>query len=327
MRTPRWIAGPLAAVLAFSTPLPSRAVDDYPNHTVKIIVGYPPAGTTDIVARLIAQKLSAQMGQAVIVENRPGAGGNIGAEAVAHAAPDGYTLELGTAGNMTINPSIYRDMHFDTQKDFAPISNIAAVPNVMVVNPAVPARTVQEFIAWAKARPGQVFFASSGIGNSPHLTGELFNIATGLQLQHVPYKGSGQALSDLIGGQGVQVMFDNLPSSMPHIKSGALRALAVTGPARVGSLPNVPTMKEAGLADFQVEAWFGLFAPAKTPPAVIARLNKEVAIALQTADMRQRLDENGAQPAGNTPAEFAQLVESDSKRWASVVKVAKIPVQ
>lgn len=327
MTTRKWIARLMATAFALSMAAAVQSADVYPNKPIKIVVGYVPGGTTDIIARLIGQRLSTALGQTVIIDNRAGAGGNIGAEAVARSAPDGYTLLMGTAGNMTINPSIYRDMKFDTVKDFAPISNVAAVPNVMVVNPAVPARTVQEFVAWAKSRPSNVFFASSGIGNSPHMTAELFNLATGLKMQHVPYKGSAQALTDLIGGQGVQVMFDNLPSAMGHIQSGSLRPLAVTGPNRVSALPDVPTMKEVGLPDVQIEAWFGLFAPAHTPAPIVERLNKEVLAALRTPEIQKRLQELGAHAAGNSPQEFGRLVETEVKRWAGVVKAAKIETQ
>jgi tripartite-type tricarboxylate transporter receptor subunit TctC len=275
----------------------------------------------------MAERLTNTLGQPVIVENIPGAGGNLGAAAVSRAAPDGYTLQLGTAGNMTINPSVYKNMPVNTVKDFQPISNIATVPNIMVVNPSIPVKTVKEFVTWAKARPGQVFFASSGTGNAPHMTGELFNIAAGLEMTHVPYKGSGPALSDLIAGQGVQVSFDNMPAAIGFVRNGNLRALAVTGPNRVAAEPNVPTIKESGYPDFVVEAWFGLFAPAGTPRPIIDKLNAEVGAALKSPDIQKRLLELGAQPAYTTPEDYQKLVESDLKRWAEVAKKAKIQPQ
>ncbi|MBU3593422.1 tripartite tricarboxylate transporter substrate binding protein [Polynucleobacter sp. 71A-WALBACH] len=300
---------------------------NYPTRPIKIIVGYAPGGATDIIARIIAERFTASMGQPVFVENIPGAGGNLGAAAVARAAPDGYTLQLGTMGNMTINPSVYKNMPINTVKDFQPISNIAIVPNIMVVNPSVPVKNVKEFVAWAKARPGQVFFASSGTGNSPHMTGELFNIATGLNMTHVPYKGSGPALTDLISGQGVQVTFDNMPAAINFVRNGNLRALAVTSANRAATEPGLPTIKESGYPDFVVEAWFGLFAPAGTPRPIVDKLNAEVAIALKNPDIQKRLLELGAQPAWTSPEDYQKLLESDIKKWADVAKKAKIEGQ
>ena len=312
-------------VLAYSHLAFSQST--YPARPIKIIVGYAPGGATDIIARIIAERFATSMGQPVFVENIPGAGGNLGATAVARAAPDGYTLQLGTMGNMTINPSIYKNMPINTLKDFQPISNIAIVPNIMVVNPSVPVKNVKEFVTWAKARPGQVFFASSGTGNSPHMTGELFNIATGLNMIHVPYKGSGPALIDLIAGQGVQVTFDNMPAAINFVRNGSLRALAVTSANRAASEPNIPTIKESGYPDFVVEAWFGLFAPAGTPRPIVDKLNAEVAIALKNPDIQKRLIELGAQPAWTSPEDYQKLVESDTKKWADVAKKAKIEGQ
>jgi tripartite-type tricarboxylate transporter receptor subunit TctC len=310
-----------------STVLGSGAIaaeDKFPTRPIKIIVGYAPGGTTDIIARLVAPRMGEHLGQTVIVDNRPGAGGNIGAELAAREAPDGHTLQMGTAGNMTVNPSIYANLKFDPVRDFAPISLVAAVPNMMVINPEVPAKTVAEFIAWAKERPNRVFFASSGVGNTPHMTGELFNLQSGLSLVHVPYKGSGPALTELIGGQSAHVMFDNMPSAIGHVRSGALRALATTGSKRSPAVPDLPTLKEAGLEDFDVQAWFGLFAPAGTPPAVIDKLHGAVLAALAHPETRKNLDTLGAEVIGNTPAEFKELVATEVKRWAEVVKAARI---
>jgi len=300
---------------------------NYPVRPIKIIVGYAPGGTTDIIARIFAERLTVAMGQPVFVENIPGAGGNLGAVAVARAAPDGYTLQLGTMGNMTINPSVYKNMPIDTLKAFQPISNIATVPNIVVVNPSVPVKNIKEFVDWAKARPGQVFFASSGNGNAPHMTGELFNLAAGLEMVHVPYKGSGPALVDLMAGQGVQVMFDNIPSAINFVRSGKLKALAVTGPNRVATEPNLPTIKESGYPDFVVETWFGLFAAAGTPRPIVDKLNAEILAALKSPDIQNRLKDLGTQPSWTSPEDYQKLLESDYKKWADVAKKAKIEAQ
>lgn len=325
MKTIKLITRRLVLACALGIAVSATAMaQEYPTKTIRIIVGYAPGGTTDIIARILAARLTETMGQSVIVENRAGAGGNIGADLVAKAAPDGYTLQLGTAGNMTINPSLYKNMPFDTVRDFQAVSLIAMLPNLMVVNPKVPAKTVQEFVAWAKSHPGKVFFGSSGIGNTPHMTGELFNLATGLSMIHVPYKGSGPALTDLIGGTGVQVMFDNMPSAIGHVRSGSLRAIAVTSPERVKSEPNIPTVSESGFPDFEVVTWFGLFAPAGTPSAVVDRLNREVADAIRVPKIKKQLNDLGAEPVSNSPAEFSKLVKTDRDRWAKVVKATHI---
>ncbi|MEO7243785.1 MAG: tripartite tricarboxylate transporter substrate binding protein [Rubrivivax sp.] len=320
-----------AAALALSavghTPSARAADDVYPTRPIKLVVGYSPGGTTDIIARLIAPGMGAALGQTVVIENRPGAGGNLGAELTVNAPPDGYTLLMGTAGNMTVNPWIYAGMRFDPVRDLAPISLVAAVPNVMVVNPAVPAKTVAEFIAWAKMRPGQVFFASSGNGNTPHVTGELFNLRAGLKMIHVPYKGSGPALQDLIAGQGVHVMFDNLPSAIGHIKSGLLRALATTAATRSPAAPELPTMQEEGFKDFDVQGWFGVLAPAKTPAAIVDKLHAAVLKALADPATRKSLDELGAVVVGNAPAEFDRRIKAESKSWSEVVKAAGIELR
>ncbi len=328
----RPVAGLLASLVGLAAcaavlPASAQTSDDFPQRPIRLLVGYTTGGTTDIVARVIAPKMAELLGQPVVVENRPGAGGNLASEAVARAAPDGYLLQMGTAGSMTINPSIYASMKFDTVRDFAPVTLVAAVPNIMVVNTDVPARSVDEFVNWARGRPGQVFFASSGTGNSPHLTGELFNLAAKVSMVHVPYRGSLPALTDLIGGTGVQVMFDNIPSAIGLVRSGKLRALAVTGARRSPAAPELPTMQEAGLADFQVQGWFGLFAPARTPAAVIDKLHRAALAAMADPGVRKSLEDQGAQLVGNTPAEFAALVETERRRWATVVKAANITPQ
>ncbi len=321
------LAVALAAALA--APLAAQAADGaWPTQRpIRIVVAYAPGGTTDIVARVVAARLTESLGQSVVVENRSGAGGNIGAEVVASAEPDGYTLQMGTAGNMTINPSIYANMKFDSVRDFAPITLVCQVPNIMVVNKSVPATNVAEFVAWAKNSGTKVNFASSGTGNSPHMTGELFNLAAGVAMTHVPYRGSAPALTDLIAGQGVQVMFDNMPSAIGHVRSGALRALAVTSATRSPAAPDVPTMIESGYKDFVVQGWFGLFAPAKTPAPIVARLHQATVAVLQQPETRRKLEELGAEVVGNSPIEFGNMVRSEIARWARVVREAKVSVQ
>ena len=244
----------------------------YPTKPIRLVVPFPAGGATDILAREVAKHLTETWGQSVVVDNRPGAGGNIGSELVAKSPPDGYTLEMGTVGTHAINASLYSKMPYDHVKDFVPVILVAGVPNVLVVNPSVPVNSVQEFIAYAKANPGKLNFASSGSGTSIHLSGELFKVMAGVQMTHVPYKGSAPALQDLLGGQ-VQLMFDNLPPSLPQIKAGKLRALAVTSATRAPALPDVPTVAEAGLPGFEASSWFGVLAPAGTPPAIVAKLH------------------------------------------------------
>jgi len=292
----------------------------YPSKPIRIVVPFPAGGTTDILARAVAAKLTETTGQPAVVDNRPGAGGNIGAELVAKSAPDGYTFLMGTVGTHAINPSLYAKMPYDHVKDFAPVILVAGVPNVLVVNPALPVNSVQELIAYIKANPGKVNFASSGSGTSIHLSGELFKTMTGLQLTHVPYKGSAPALQDLVGGQ-VQIMFDNLPSSLALIKGGKLKALAVTSLERSSALPDVPTMAESGLPGFEASSWFGLLAPAGTPHDAIAKINGEVAKWLATPEAKEKLASQGAIAAsGLTPEDFQKHIASETTKWAKVVK-------
>ena len=306
------------AAFAFGAPASAQA-PAYPTKPVRIVVPFPAGGATDILARAVAQKLTETWGQAFVVDNRPGAGGNIGSELVAKAAPDGYTLEMGTVGTHAINASLYAKMPYDHVKDFAPIILVAGVPNVLVVNPAVPVNSVQELIAYAKANPGKLNFASSGSGTSIHLSGELFKVMAGVQMTHIPYKGSAPALADLLGGQ-VQLMFDNLPPSLPQIKGGKLRALGVTSAARAPALPDTPTIAESGLPGFEASSWFGLLAPAGTPPAIIAKLNTEIAKWLASPEAREKLVAIGANIAGGTPEDFARHIRVETAKWAKVVK-------
>lgn len=298
----------------------------WPVKPVRIVVPFAPGGTTDILARAVAPELSKAFGQQFVVENRAGAGGNLGAEVVAKSAGDGYTLLMGTVGTHGINRALYPKLPYDPFKDFAPITLVASVPNVMVVNAEV-ARTnninsVKDFIQLAKAKPGQLNMASSGNGTSIHLAGELFKSQTGIFMTHIPYRGSGPALMDLAGGQ-MDVMFDNLPSAMQLIKGGKLKALAVTSTQRSPALPEVPTIEEAAnLKGFEATSWFGLLAPAGTPAEIVNRIQQETARALNSPAIKEKMLAQGAIPSGNSPAEFARLIETEHAKWAQVVKTS-----
>jgi len=305
-----------ALVLAAS---PCALAQAWPSKPIRIVVPFPAGGATDIMARAAAQKMTEAWGQSVVVDNRPGAAGNIGAELVARSPNDGYTMLMGTVGTHAINASLYAKMPYDHVKDFAPVMLVAAVPNVLVVHPSVPANSVAELVAYGKANPGKLNFASSGSGTSIHLSGELFKVSTGLTMQHVPYKGSAPALTDLVGGQ-VQLMFDNLPPSLPHIKAGRLRALAVTTAARASALPDVPTVAESGLPGFEASSWFGLLAPAGTPADVVAKVNGELARWIATPEAKEKMAAIGAIAAGGTPEDFAKHIAAETAKWARVVK-------
>ena len=292
---------------------------DYPTRPVRWVVGYPAGGTTDILARLIGQYLSEKLGQQFIVENKPGAGNNIATEAVINSPPDGYTLLFVNPAN-GINASLYKKLSFNFLRDIAPIAGITRVPNVMEVNPNVPAKTVAEFIAYAKANPNKVNLASSGNGTSVHLSGELFMAMTGVKLTHVPYRGSAPALTDMIAGQ-VQVLFDNLPSSIEHVRAGKLRALAVTTEKRSEALPDVPTVAET-VPGYEASAWFGMGAPKGTPPEVIAVLNKTINEALADPNIKARLAEMGGMHMGGTPADFGKIIVDETEKWRKVVEFA-----
>lgn len=308
----------LVCAAAFAaTPAAVRA-EAYPTKPIRLVVGYAAGGSTDVIARIVGQQLAEELGQPVVIDNKPGAGASIASDFVAKSAPDGYTLFMGTIAN-TINTTLYRRLPFDFERDFAPISLVATVPNVLVVNPGVPAKTVQEFIALAKAKPGEIYFASSGSGSSIHLSGELFNMVADVKMVHVPYKGSAPAVVDLMGGQ-VQAMFDNLSSSLPHVKAGKLRALAVTSATRSPAAPDIPTMAEAGLPDCEVLSWFALMAPAKTPQPIIDRLNAATVKLLGQEDVKQKLAVLGADPAPSTPQALGALIRSETAKWAKVVE-------
>ncbi len=309
----------LAATLAALTPQAAAAADAYPAKPIRFVVAFPPGGGTDIIARSIAQKLAERIAQQVVVDNRPGAGGNIGTDIVAKSAPDGYTILMGSAGPLAINASLFAKMPFDPIKDLAPVTLAASTPNVLVVHPSLPARTVKELIALARAKPGEINFASSGHGTPAHLAGELFNSMAGVKLIHVPYKGAAPALADLLGGQ-VQIMFSTMPPALPHVKDGKLRALAVTSRKRSPATPELSTMDEAALPGFEAITWHGVVVPAGTPTTVIALLNREIVAILHLPEVVERLSGQGAEALGSTPEEFAAYIRSESIKWAKVVR-------
>ena len=316
------------AVLASLSALPWAAVaqSGWPARPVRIVVPFAPGGTTDILARALAPELGKAFGQTFVVDNKPGAGGNLGADLVAKSAPDGLTLLMGTVGTHAINAALYPKLPFDPVRDFAPITLVAGVPNVLVMNPAkaeaLHIDNVAALIRYAKANPGKLNMASSGNGTSIHLSGELFKSMTGTYMLHFPYRGSGPALLDLIGGT-MDLMFDNLPSALPQIKAGKLKALAVTSATRSAAVPELPTIAEAGpVKGFDASSWFGLLAPAGTPGEIINRLQQETAKALQSAALKERLLAQGAIPGGQTPAEFATFIAAETAKWAQVVKAS-----
>ncbi len=291
----------------------------WPTKPIRFIVPFPPAGTTDIVARAVAEKLSTRLGQPVVIENKAGAGGNIGAESVAKSAPDGYTFLVGTVGTHAINASLYSKLSYDPVKDFTPVVLLASVPNVVIVNPEVPARTIRELIELAKAKPGALNFASSGNGTSIHLSGELFKSMAGVDMQHVPFSGSGPANLAMVSGT-VQVGFDNLPSCIGQIRGGKLRALAVTSAVRSAALPDIPTVAEAGLPGFDASSWFALYAPAGTPKEIVAKLAGEIDAILRNPEMKEKLAGYGASAEGGTPESLAAHARAETIKWAKVVK-------
>jgi tripartite-type tricarboxylate transporter receptor subunit TctC len=319
------LATAAATAAVFAAPA-LHAQGGWPTKPVRIVVPFAPGGTTDILARAVAPELSRAFGQQFIVDNRAGAGGNVGADIVAKAPADGYTLLMGTVGTHGINRALYDKLPYDPIKDFAPITLVAGVPNVMVMNTekakAMGVNNVADFIRVAKAAPGKLNMASSGNGTSIHLAGELFKSMSGTFMVHFPYRGSGPALLDMVGGN-MDVMFDNLPSSMPQIKAGKLKALAVTSGQRSAALPDVPTIEEAAkLKGFEASSWFGLLAPAGTPPDIVNRIQQEVAKSLGTPAIKEKMLAQGAIPSGNSPQDFAKLIDSEHKKWAQVVKTS-----
>ncbi|MEO7335619.1 MAG: tripartite tricarboxylate transporter substrate binding protein [Caldimonas sp.] len=313
----------IAACLLTSTS--ALAQGAYPSHGVTLVVPFPPGGGTDTGARILAQKLGAKWGQTVIVENKGGAAGSIGADMVAKAKPDGYTILMGNIGTQSINPSLYKKLPYDPLTAFAPISLVAELPLAMMVNPAVPAKTVKEFVALAKSEPGKLSYSSSGAGGAPHLAAEMFKESTGTFILHVPYRGGGPAISDLLAGH-VQLSFMTVLEASGHVKAGKLRALAVTSAKRVGALPDVPTLAETVVPGFNSISWIGLLAPAATPKDIVEKISADVREVLATDDVKSRLIELGAIPSGTTPAQFQQLIAADTKRYAQVIKDKHITV-
>jgi tripartite-type tricarboxylate transporter receptor subunit TctC len=320
----KWLLAVAIAGLAIAGPCVA-ADDDYPTRPVRIVVPFAPGGSTDVVARVLAEKLGTELKGSFIVDNRAGAGGNIGADAVAKSAPDGYTLLMATTGVLAINQHLYKSMSYDPDRDFTPVSYTSLITNILVVNPDVAARSPAELVSLAKAKPGSLTFASSGAGSSTHLSGELFKALAAVDILHVPYKGSSQALIDVMAGQ-VTMLFDNAPSALPFVQQGKLRALAVTSTRRLPNLPDIPTLEEAGVKGYESLSWSGLVAPAGTPRAVIAKLNAAIDRILKMEDVRARFAALGVEPVGGPPEAFARHVRTESEKWGKVVRAANIAV-
>jgi tripartite-type tricarboxylate transporter receptor subunit TctC len=316
----RTVAFLLAAALSLGAPVCAWAQGAYPSRPVKIVVGFPPGSAADVVARIVAARMGEGLGQPLVVENRPGAGSSIAAENVVRAPADGYTLLFGTIAN-TINTSLSKNLAFDFVRDLVPVAPLASVPNLLVVHPALAVHSVRDLILAAKAKPGEILYGSSGNGTGPHLSGELFNLMTGVKLVHVPYQGSPQAMTDLLAGR-VQLMFAPASTALPHIKAGTLRALASSGAARAGAAPDLPTIAESGLPGFDTSLWFGLLAPASTPRDIVDRLHREIARVLAEPEVKAQLAGQGIDPMSGTPAQFAAHIREETMKWARVVQAS-----
>jgi tripartite-type tricarboxylate transporter receptor subunit TctC len=309
----------LAAALA-ALPMAALA-QGYPSKPIRFVVPYPPGGPLDTIARLLGQKVAESVKQPVIVDNKPGAGGNIGADFVAKAPADGYTILMGAVATHAINPTLYAKIPYDAVRDFSPVTQVASTPNVLVVNPSLPVASVADLVAHARANPGKLNFGSGSTGSAGHLAGELFKSLAGVQMTHIPYKGAAPAMQDLIGGQ-IHLMFDNMASSLTQVRAGRVKALAVTTAKRSSLAPELPTVAESGLAGFDISTWFGIFAPAGTPREAIARLHAEFTRALAAPDVREKMINLGAEPVGNTPAEFATYIRAEAEKYARVIKAS-----
>lgn len=312
-----------AAALATTGTLPSAFAQSYPGKSIRMIIPFPPGGATDILGRVLAQKLGDQLGQSVVVENRPGAGGAIGSEMLAKAPPDGYTIQMATVSTHSIGPAMNPKTPYDVKRDFAPVAHLADATNVLIVSPSLPVNNLKEFIAYLKANPGRVNFSSSGNGTIVHMTGEMFKMQTGTFAVHIPYRGTALAIPDIISGQ-IGFMFDNITSTLAQVKSGKVKALGITQLKRSPLLPEIPTMDEAGLKGFESNTYFGVFAPAGTPAPIVQRLNAEINKALLVADFKERLAANGAEGVGGTPEQFARVIERETAKYAAVIKRAGI---
>lgn len=293
----------------------------YPSKPIRFVVPYPAGGPLDTIARLLGAKVGESVKQPVVVDNKPGAGGNIGADIVAKSAPDGYTILMGAVATHAINPTLYKAIPYDPIKDFAPVTQVASTPNVLVVHPSVPTTSVREFIAHAKANPGKLNFGSGSTGSAGHLAGELFKSMAGVDMAHIPYKGAAPAMQDLVAGQ-IQLMFDNLASALTQVRAGKVKALAVTTAKRTPFAPEIPTVAESGLPGFDISTWFGVFAPAGTPREALDRLHAEFAKALAAPDVREKMVNMGAEPVGNRPEEFAAFVRAEAEKYAGVIKAS-----
>ncbi|MFC7516733.1 Bug family tripartite tricarboxylate transporter substrate binding protein [Herbaspirillum sp. GCM10030257] len=308
-----------AAAVAVAMSQPAMAEAGYPSKPIRMIVPFAPGGSTDVVARILGAELKNELGQAVIVENKPGAGGNIGGDAAAKASPDGYTILMAAAGPTVINPSLYSKMPYDPVKDLAPVTMLVREHNLMAINPSIPAKTLQEFIAYAKSKPNEINFGSPGNGSPAQLAGQLMNQTAGLKMVHVGYKGSGPAVVDLVAGH-ISMMIDNMPALLPHVQSGKLRAIAVPSESRASALPEVPTFAEAGMKDFVITAWKGVMVPAGTPPAVVNKLQASIAKIMAKPEIKKRMIEMGAEPVANTPEQFGAIIKKESAWWGALVK-------
>ena len=316
----------MLAAAALGLPAADTVAQSFPAKPVRIVVGFPPGGGADFVARLVAQKLGDSLKQQIVVDNRAGANGIIASELVAKSPPDGYTLLLGVSATHAINPTVYANLPYDAVKDYVPVSEVALTPLILVVTPSLPVSNVRELVTLARAKPNQLNFASAGTGNVTHLAGELFKSMTGIQITHVPYKGSSPAIVDLMAGQ-VMLYFDTMPSSLPHVRAGKLKGLAVTSAKRSGSAPEIPTVAESGVPGFETTSWFGVLAPAGTPAAIGEMLHREIVKALSTSDSLDRMKQQGLDSVLNSPSEFATVIRTDIEKWAKVIKDANIKVQ
>jgi tripartite-type tricarboxylate transporter receptor subunit TctC len=322
--TRRFVLASALATLAAAMPGTAPA-QSWPSKPVRLIVPFPPGGGNDVIARAVAQKLGERLGQPVVVENRAGANGIVGLQALMQAAPDGHTIAVGAAGPLAVNPSLYDKLPYDPLKDFAPITNMVNFPLLLVTHPSVAAKNTRDLVTLAKAQPGKLHYSSPGSGNSGHLAGELFNTMAGVKTVHVPYKGQGPALTDLIAGQ-VQMLYSSIPSVLPHVRQGQLNAIAVGSAKRVPSLPDIPTISESGVPGYEAYSWVGMVAPAGTPKDVVARLNREIVEVLKQKDVAEKLNGQGALPVGDTAEQFAAYIKAEIEKWGAVVRSSNIKV-